>query len=811
MLFRELKREGKQLIVSLLPVVLGIALVVSLTTVKNFVLERLGGEERELAGADLSLSIRGKPTDAYEELASQIPGQRVRELRFPSMLGASEGALLVQVQGYDGAFPFYGKREVQPLDAEFAYLEGKSLLIEESALLQLGLEVGERVKLGNTYFVVSGVILNTPGETELRMTLAPRVVASISNLEQAGLLQYGIRQNTVTHYKTDPSLDLTSIADQAQAIGADLETPASRRVGLSESIDKVYNYISLFAFATLIVGALGAASGGAYYAARKARSVALFRCIGATLRELLVIYGLTFSISSALFALIGCVLALPLLILLRGLLAQYLPVELPLILFPDWNSAGLAFALGALVPVCFAAPAILSLRKISPLAVLRQSEGLQQQTVGQKSLWLSAGAFLTLGLLSGPSTLVVVALAGALLLLVSGLYVFAFLMKRLLQGPVRRRLSFAYKHGLSSLVRPGRDTLFVMILIALPTFFAVTLYNLQGAITAELDRAMAQSRDDIIFFDVQKDQQKPLKVLGREYGLSFGRFYPLIGMRLRTINQVSVAEKRELVEDSREEWFLTREYLNTYRDYLMETEELVDGVLPGHSDGERIPVTVENRMVERLGLKLGDHLLFDVQGVEVATEIVGIRKFNFRGVNPGFFVVFPPGVLEDAPQFAVGTASVGPDAQLLEFKKAAAESLPNVSVIDARDIRQTINNLFSKLRLVVFTLGALFALSAALVVYVNILLSKDLRRKEQNLYRILGAGKKTLKVMARTEFFALGFVGGSSAVIFSALFLQVAGSFALDLSIPFSWFTSIFLPLALASALAVIGSQTTSR
>ena len=189
MLLRELKREGGRLVSALIPLIVGVAIVVALTTLKNLIVERLDLEQRELAGSDLSLSIRGKPSEEYLQLQKSIPGQRVEEVKFASMLRGGAGTLLVQVQGYDGAFPFYGRRVTDPSAAEHAYLDGARVLVEEAVALQLNLKVGDKVQLGNLKFELAGIIQGSPGETELRMTLAPRVVVSIQHLLDAGLLQ----------------------------------------------------------------------------------------------------------------------------------------------------------------------------------------------------------------------------------------------------------------------------------------------------------------------------------------------------------------------------------------------------------------------------------------------------------------------------------------------------------------------------------------------------------------------------------------------------------------------------------------------
>ena len=51
--------------------------------------------------------------------------------------------------------------------------------------------------------------------------------------------------------------------------------------------------------------------------------------------------------------------------------------------------------------------------------------------------------------------------------------------------------------------------------------------------------------------------------------------------------------------------------------------------------------------------KVGDELVFDVQGVPIKTRIASLREIDWKRFQTNFFVVFPAGVLETAPTFNV--------------------------------------------------------------------------------------------------------------------------------------------------------------
>ena len=75
-------------------------------------------------------------------------------------------------------------------------------------------------------------------------------------------------------------------------------------------------------------------------------------------------------------------------------------------------------------------------------------------------------------------------------------------------------------------------------------------------------------------------------------------------------------------------------------------------------------------------MRLGDELVFDVQGLPVATRVGSLRKVEWERVQPNFFVVFPAGVLEDAPQFYVMVLKTGSNE---ESAQAAANGRAEIS------------------------------------------------------------------------------------------------------------------------------------
>ncbi len=81
-----------------------------------------------------------------------------------------------------------------------------------------------------------------------------------------------------------------------------------------------------------------------------------------------------------------------------------------------------------------------------------------------------------------------------------------------------------------------------------------------------------------------------------------------------------------------------------------------------HQQPGEMAVSLEQDIAKDLHVKVGDDLLLDVQGDTVVVKVTSIRKVVKGRFDLNFFMVFPPGVIDDAPGFHVVTTRI-PDGQ----------------------------------------------------------------------------------------------------------------------------------------------------
>src|SRR5690606_172359 len=94
--------------------------------------------------------------------------------------------------------------------------------------------------------------------------------------------------------------------------------------------------------------------------------------------------------------------------------------------------------------------------------------------------------------------------------------------------------------------------------------------------------------------------------------------------------------------------------------------------------------TVSQGMLDNLDVKIGDSLVFDVQGVPIKAFISGVREVDWPKDPPNFIFVFPIGVLEHAPQIWVTATRIDNQEQANRFQQQLVMQFPNVSLLDLR-------------------------------------------------------------------------------------------------------------------------------
>jgi putative ABC transport system permease protein len=175
-------------------------------------------------------------------------------------------------------------------------------------------------------------------------------------------------------------------------------------------------------------------------------------------------------------------------------------------------------------------------------------------------------------------------------------------------------------------------------------------------------------------------------------------------------------------------------------------------------------------------------------------------------LEPNFFVVFEPGVLEDAPQtFLYMTRSDDP-ITTARAQTEAVDRLSNVSIVDLEQVQGTIDRIVGKITLAVRFM-ALFSIVSGLIVLVGAIATTKFQRiQESTLLRTLGASGKQIRRIIATEYFALGAAAATTGVLLAAVAGWLLTRYAFEISLSTSPLMLALTWLALVALTITIGA-----
>ncbi|HEX8607834.1 MAG TPA: FtsX-like permease family protein, partial [Pedobacter sp.] len=718
----------------------------------------------------------------------------------------SSGSRLVQIKALEGNYPFYGDFETSPKGAASMFQRGRGALVDRTVMLQYNAKPGDSIKVGALTFRIEGSLDKAPGQSGLSSTVAPIVYIPLKYLEGTGLTRIGSRIQYKYYYKFTPVTDVTSKVKQLQPLldkeDLDTETVESRKESTGRSFKDVNRFLALSGFISLLLGCIGVGSSVQVYIKEKLGAIATLRCLGMKARDTFFIYLIQIVVMGFIGAVIGAVLGTLLQFALPLVLKDFLPVELSMEI--SWPAVFQGILLGMIISVLFALPSLLSVRKVSPLNAIRQSFETKKSGLDpfvlvtyalmaafvlmftrlQMNNWLEAVGF-TLSI--GTAFLALFGLSNLLM----------WVIKRTM--PIS--LSYLYRQGFANLHRPNNQTFMLTVSIGLSTTFICTLFFVQGMLVKRVTLSSGKNQANMVLFDIQSTQQKAVASLARSFGLPVLSEVPIITVRIDKINGRAASDviKSDSSQNGKKDngrpsdRAFRGELRVTFQDTLTSAEKVTKGAWTGRvGQGMIAPISLEEGYARRINVDIGDTIIFNVQGLLVPTVVGSFREVNWTSMQTNFRIVFPVGILDDAPQFHVLMTRVPSNSISAKFQGAVVRNFPNVSVIDLDLILKVLEDLLSKISFVIQFMAA-FSMATGWVVLISaVRTSRGQRLKENVLLRTLGASRSQIIRITTIEYAFLGTLAAGAGIV-----LAMIGSWALATFVFATAFTPPVLPILL--------------
>ena len=788
---RDSRRNRGRLLLFVASIVVGIAALVAINSFSENLERDIDREAASLLGADLRLDNNLPAADSITAVFDSLAEERASMASFVSMayFPKNQGSRLSNIMAIEGAYPLYGNLNTDPTEAVADYRRGGAL-VERTLALQYELAPGDSIRVGNITLPISGILTSAPGRSGLVSAAAPVVMIPRRLLEATGLIQPGSRVRYEYFYRFAPGTEVDELAEAQEDFldeaGWDTETVSERKRSLGRAFGTMSSFLNLVGFIALLLGCIGVASAVHIYIKQKISTIAVLRTLGASGKQAFGVYFVQVVVLGLLGGLLGALLGSLLQLALPLVLSDFLPVqnvsaEVSLSAVVGGIGTGLA------ITVLFALLPLLDIRRVSPLRAIRASYEADTARpdplrwlvyalifgfVFAFSWWQTGGGVEAIGF---PVAVVLI------FLLLAG-------VARLLMWAVRkffpRKWSFTWRQAIANLYRPNNQTLVLIVTIGLGTALISTLFLTQNLLLGQVEFTGRGEQPNTILFDIQPPQREAVAELARSYDLPLLQQVPIVTMRLETINgQDKLQYQADTIRRVRD-WVFDREYRVTYRDSLIDSEELVQGEFQATAPPNGYPkVSLSEGLFQDMRVELGDTLIFNVQGVRIPTTVGSTREVDFARMQTNFLVLFPAGVLEPAPQFNVLITRTEDETQSAAFQQALVRDFPNVSIIDLTTVLKTVGEILDKVSFVIQFMALFSILTGLLVLISSVILSKYQRIRESVLLRTLGASRRQILSINALEYLLLGGLAVLTGVGLSYLAAWVLAQFVFD--IPF--------------------------
>ncbi len=809
MAWRDSRKNKSRLLLFISSIVLGIAALVAVYSFRDNLERDIDQQAKALAGADLILESRKPAEKEFAALIDTLGDQRSAERSFASMVYfiKSENSRLVQVRALQGAFPFYGEIETKPAIAGRSFQEGKRALVDQTLMLQYGASIGDSITVGALNFEISGALEKAPRQTGISSSIAPVVYIPLQYLEETGLTQIGSRIQYKYYFKFNEAKAVDQIVKRievpAEKEGFDIETISSTKESTGRSFKDLSRFLALAGFIALLLGCIGVGSAIHVYIKEKMSAIATLRCLGVRAKEAFLIFLVQVFFLGLFGGVLGTALGTGIQFLLPTVLKDFLPVQISMQV--SWAAIVQGISLGVIISILFALPSLLSVRKISPLNALRASYEVPEEKIDfQKWLVYFLILLFVLGFtyLQMNSWLQALAFTGSILIAFLLLYIISKVLMWVLKKSIPQSLAYVWRQGFANLYRPNNQTLMLTISIGLATTFICTLFFVQGILIKSVTLASGNDQPNMVLFDIQPDQKDSVAQLTRNYDLPVISQVPIITVRIESINGKTASDlakadsssspKKGNEEEEPSQRAFRGELRVTFQDTLTQAEKISAGEWVGKSNKPNQPiyVSLEQNYAKRIKVEVGDKILFNVQGVMMPTVVGSLREVNWNRMQTNFRIVFPTGVLEDAPQFHVLMTHTPDNEASANYQTAVIKTFPNVSMIDLKLILKVLDELLSKIGFVIKFMTTFSMATGWIVLIASVLISKNQRLQESILLRTLGASRKQILTITAIEYLFLGLIAATTGLI-----LALFGSWALAVFTFSSSFSPSIVPI----------------
>lgn len=722
-----------------------------------------------ILGADLVLRSATEIDSKYLNLASSLDLKSAETATFLSMIITDEDNLLTSIKAVTPSYPLRGKLTVVNFDNSPIQHSGSppqgSIWIEKKVSESLELNQSDNIIIGNKNFIVEGIIQDYPDRNSSFVGFYPVAIVNINDVDAMGVIQTGSRV-VYRQLFSGTQKNLDRFVESLDTLPPNIRLQNAIDVGdnLGEDIANSTTFFNLASLFTIIISVIAAMMAVRRYASRNLLHTSLMKVFGASKTFILghqITQLFLLIITASSFGLIfGYALQHLLISTLQGIINADLPP-------PSFRPVILGLITATFVVFATAAPYIKILSDTEPIRILRNDFTIKLSSNFIIYLVAFFSMFGFLGILFQDLklilyiviTLVVVTFA---LYSIGRLLLYALSFMKFSNGT-------GWKLGLKNLVQRGNESILQVIIFGLSLLFLVVLAETRTDLVDSWSETLDEDTPNYFLFNIQEYNLKPISNYFEDQAQITPDFTPLIRGRLLSAKRPG--------SDVNFDNLMDREANLTWQNLLPVSNKLVAG--KWWTEGDEVKeVSVDQEIAASMDLEIGDELTFSAGGKTFSVSVTSFREIEWQSFSPNFFFILSPAAGKELPNSYITSIKVKDSNKLMNNFVA---TFPTITSVNLEAIINQAKNSISSASLAVQYIFLLTLIAGVLALIASIYANKDQRTKEAAIMHAIGASRAMIFKSAASEFFILGILSATTAVIFSTLLSSVIFYQFLDL------------------------------
>lgn len=811
--WRLFKHEAKrgELTIILFAITLSVAAVLSLSLFSERLQSALTEKTADFIAADRLLDSR-KPVDpAWITKAKEMNLNHAKQVYTRSMVFGNGEMVLSSLRAAGQGYPLKGDLKVSDkpfgLGEKTNELPASGEAWAESRLFQsLGIKLGDEIEVGDKLFTVTKVITEVPDSGFSVFGGNPKVIIPYDDLEETNITGPGSRV-TYTYFFTGESGDLDAYYEWLEPSldrevhdwdsVEDDESPIGRSVG------RAGQYFLLASLLAIVLAAVSIAVAAQRYSQRHYDPVAIMKTLGASKKMVQRVYLMQITFITALGIILGSVCGLIIQQVVVSAIADTVDVSLDVW---HWRPLFIAVFTGIVCALLFSLYPLLKLFSVPPLRVLRRDLGSNLSSRFIQFFAAGSAIFVLMYAYSQNLKISLILFVSGALLVVSLLlitYVLIWAGRKLGQGKMG-----AWQLAWARIKRRSMDNSVQLISFSVTIMLLLVVLVMRNDMVKQWQEQLPQGTPNYFLINITQQQQPLLEQHFNDNNVQTDEYFPVIRGRFVAINEdkINTAVTKESKEETdRGRAGLGREANLTWSNKLQKENKVVSGVwLDQWQKGDPYDVSVEARIAERLDIKLGDTLTFNVGSEVINVVVTSLREVNWQTMQPNFFFVIQPAAMQDfSPTYM--TSFHLPTQRKSEIT-GLLQPFSSVTLFDVDARINQLREIVTQVSLAVEFILVLVLVAGSLVLIAQVQASMDERQEELAILRTLGAKGSLIRASVIYEFLIIGVVAGIMAAMANELTLYMLQSQVFQMQGSIHWQYWLLAPVVGAIVVGILGA-----